>query len=480
MKKTFALFLLCLLLGVSGVAAANLSIHNTRDQVEVTVQTPQGDPAAAEGLTATQTSCTSFEDLVWNLTIPLGAPAATETKFHIASDEDDNSLYGLDTEPFALSIGTPCAEISLGGHNTKEDLKHMGNPDILCIYPLVMALADRTPDGTTHRETFTAADYMDYYPIRYAEFHGARTGFLFYLNENVDVYDGLNPISQAMQDFFRVPIDPEDQWELSMTKDSDGSITDISVNPNSATGDYYTCSAVGKDALYFSFSRCNLPGGNGIYRMNLQTLKTGEPAADVGTLTNAFPLPEETVVLTLSLTPDGSTLLLTSSTGDDCTLTVLDAQTMAVRQVLPIPCAPMEMESYDEGITEFPVWDLQTALCREDFLFLTGGHTTHLFTLQPDGTCDHIFSADTPDRLIESDIARMTGCWNGEKLAVGTCTPYSETGLILFVFDRAGTPLYTARYDTSLNHVNPKTEGNSFYGRQVYVSPENMLTLWWE
>ncbi|MBQ2925198.1 MAG: hypothetical protein IJE03_00005, partial [Ruminiclostridium sp.] len=54
MKKTFAIFALCLLVLLGGVILAVTALHNDRDDVVVTANTLAGDPAAAQGFTARQ------------------------------------------------------------------------------------------------------------------------------------------------------------------------------------------------------------------------------------------------------------------------------------------------------------------------------------------------------------------------------------------------------------------------------------------
>ena len=70
MKQAIAAFLLCLSLVLGGVALAAHTLQEDAGQIAVTAISRQGDPAAAQGLVATQ-SCQYAQTLLWDLTIPL-------------------------------------------------------------------------------------------------------------------------------------------------------------------------------------------------------------------------------------------------------------------------------------------------------------------------------------------------------------------------------------------------------------------------
>ena len=88
MKGTFLAFLLCLALALGGLGAAAHTLGTQGQGVEVSARPRQGDPAAAQGLVATQQA--QYQPgrnrpgqwngtLLWDLTIPLDNPAASRT-----------------------------------------------------------------------------------------------------------------------------------------------------------------------------------------------------------------------------------------------------------------------------------------------------------------------------------------------------------------------------------------------------------------
>ena len=94
MKQAIAAFLLCLSLVLGGVA---LAAHTLQEDAAVTAISRQGDPAAAQGLVATQ-SCQYAQTLLWDLTIPLDRPAQSTTAFSAQGDvpaaaNDDAGVY---------------------------------------------------------------------------------------------------------------------------------------------------------------------------------------------------------------------------------------------------------------------------------------------------------------------------------------------------------------------------------------------------
>lgn len=97
MKQAIAAFLLCLSLVLGGVALAAHTLQEDAGQVAVTAISRQGDPAAAQGLVATQ-SCQYAQTLLWDLTIPLDRPAQSTTAFlpketFPAAANDDAGVY---------------------------------------------------------------------------------------------------------------------------------------------------------------------------------------------------------------------------------------------------------------------------------------------------------------------------------------------------------------------------------------------------
>ena len=90
MKSTFLALCLALALVLGGVGAAAHTLWDQAGAVSFSAHTRQGDPAAAQGLVATQQAfCRPrhmnldkvYASLQWDLTFDLGDPAASQAAF---------------------------------------------------------------------------------------------------------------------------------------------------------------------------------------------------------------------------------------------------------------------------------------------------------------------------------------------------------------------------------------------------------------
>ena len=417
MKKTFALFTLCLVLILGIVAVAAFTLHHDRDQVSVTAETLAGDPAQAAGLTAKQ-SAQYDGRLYWNLTIPLDRPEDTETVF---SSHQSLNQGRPGTPSIYLSVPTDGTYLLYSPY----DLEAVANcnPGMPSILPLLQEVVDRTPDGQQHAETLVLADYMDVYPLNVevtAPYTTSRSGD----------YD-LSPVWQA---FFSFPIPEEETWTITARKDSQGNLLELSMACSAPSYSPNVLTAYTGDRLFFtldgnSSGACvNTPGGFGIYSPAL-VWQDGDPYLELDVLSNVFPLPQGTQVLNLSPSRDGKDLLLTTRLGEVCTLRVIDPETMAVEQSLTIP---------DENLTG--------SLLEETCLLLWSDTQLHLYT-QEAGAWTYRFSSPMNGFLLQG-ADQLTAAWNGERLALGTPLSSNSPGLVLAVYE-AGTLTYLGTYATS-------------------------------
>ena len=143
MKQAIAAFLLCLSLVLGGVALAAHTLQEDAGQVAVTAISRQGDPAAAQGLVATQ-SCQYAQTLLWDLTIPLDRPAQSTTAFSAQRDvpaaaNDDAGVY--------LRFPHQDATLSAEPGYFLDNL-----PTSPALGPLYEQVARRTPPGQTRTE----------------------------------------------------------------------------------------------------------------------------------------------------------------------------------------------------------------------------------------------------------------------------------------------------------------------------------------
>ena len=458
MKKTFVLFILCLVLVLGGVAAVVLPIRDSRDQVTVTAETLAGDPTAAQGLVAEQSFHYNYK-LYWDVTIPLADPAAASTVF-----TRDDSLPPDSVPDDSFTLYFPDY-----GYGT-DHLEPW--PDLMDLF---LDVGSRTPDGDTYLELVSPKDYMEHYPL---------TGHIsFYNAAGEGTSLDLTPMLKA---FFRLPVLESDRWFIQITKDDRGALGHLFFHTMADAVQPYTCSALADSYALFTFGETSkpilpdfsqVPGGFGLYRVDFAPGQDGVPVLVPDSLCNVYPLPQDTWVAGLTLSPDQKEVYLLTVQGDETLCTVLDGETMAAKQTFPVPLPPPETtvtakgtENIDLGAWEHQVSPLAKFACGENFLCFQEDKTFHLFTRQADGTFGFQFTGTLTEHMQGRESYRNSHAlvWNGEKLAAAS---QSLDGLCLSVFGPDGALLYEGRYVTSLAEVHDS--GASFL-------VEAPLALAWE
>lgn len=454
MKKTFAIFALCLLVLLGGVIAAVTTLHQDRDDVTVTATTFAGDPAAAEGFTARQ-SAHLQNKLYWDLTIPLAHPENTETVF----SRQNNLSYGGEGALVncAVYISTPSSSKWLANEKI-YDLKEafLTDPN-LAVYrdflPMVKETQEETPNSKRHSKTFLLKDHLEVYPMA-VEAHAPYTAGPRSMSE----------LGDAWEDFFAFPVPEEEAWTITIEKGTDGAILAFDLTCDSPAYSPNVLTAYAGDRLFFTLAgnssgACvNTPGGFGIYAPAV-VWEDGNPCHQMDSLSNVFPLPQETEVLDLAAAADGENLLLTYRQEEVCTFTVIDPETMTAKDSFSVPGESPDRVFWGEG-----------------FLLFCGEETFHLYLPQGE-TYTHVFSAPMQTHIRNAESYLLQALWNGERLAIATADGYNRLpGLTLSVFED-GTLVYQGVYETSLNEG--KQEG-SYPDDYVYLLNGAELELGWE
>lgn len=501
MKKALA-FVVILALVLGGVAVAARSMQDTAGEVTVTSTTQAGDPAAAQGLLALQSLCYG-QDLRWDLTVPLADPAAAETDV-----TDRGEVPPAVNEDKGVYIRFASNSVNMGSDPgyAPETLETGNFPVHKDLLPLVRAVAANTPAGQSHTETVDASQYLTGYPLEVTLDLAAEEPD--YSQEGTFENQFQEDAVQAIQDFFRFLIAPEVRWTVTVVKDADGLLTQLTIVPMDTEPLGGTLSAVGRHSAYFTFGSQHLdgsnladfshvPGGYGIYRLDCPENDGGRFWADPDSLRTVYPLkPGQEQPVNLTLSPDEQTLYLVLWTGDQYECRVLDADTMALRQTFPIPAAPPQALDQETGEPTTPdrgtVWyDLRHLVVGEDCLLAIGDDTLHAFARGADGQYQYLWSASRPSAYQEGFLPNVRAAWNGEKLALGFVDGQSEEpGLTLLVYDAQGKLLYHGTYTTSLNNLGldgALVEERSYgAGRaedsnvSLVPEPAGALTLTWQ
>lgn len=438
MKKSFALFTLCLVLILGVVAVAAFTLHDARDQVTVTAETLAGDPAAAQGLVAEQSFHYNYK-LYWDVTIPLDDPAAASTVFTrkkiVIQEAVPDSRFYL-TFPYI-------------GYGTDE---LTGWPNLMDLF---LDVGSRTPDGDTYLELVSPKDYMEYYPLE--------CQVELYANDPAKAPTVLDLTTMA-QEFFRLPVLETDRWFIQITTEDDGDFGYLYVHPMADAFVPNTLCALGDDFALLTFGGVEapilpdfsqVPGGFGLYRVDFAPGQDGVPVLVPDSLRNVYPLPQNTWVADLALSPDQKEVYLLTIQGDETLCTVLDGETIAAKQTFSVPLPPPETtvtakgtENIDLGTRESRLYIGIDMICGENYLCFQDEENFHLFTKQANGGYAFQFTAArTGQMLVQEGPQLRAMVWTGDKLA--SASAYVD-GLHLSVFGSDGTLLYDGRYETSL------------------------------
>ena len=459
MKKTFAIFALCLLVLAGGVIAAVTHLHDDRDDIVVTAHDRTGDRSAAEGFTAQQ-SLQRGGHLLWDLTMDLGSPEDSTAEFTFAKEDMG---FPEQRMPDAISIMPPTNWASVA------DLDHLPAH----FESMARDVVWRTPQGETRTETVLLSDYWDCYPLS-----------VNLVTDDTNLTEEDQARDAAFTDFFRFPILPGDTLEITVDP-SPNAMWQFTTQPDSTGMSFYVPSAMTQETVFFSFqpgawpfpSFENVPGGYGLYRVD----SLGDP----DTLSCVCPLPDGTFVLDLALTPDGSRLVMTTGSAEGYTCTVLDPDTLEEIQTFDLPMDPPVITTTytldkEGNRSSYPYYAFQVfgSVVNEDTFLLLGHDDIHLY-LWKDGAYVHQFSASTEDFHLQTIRPGYESLWNGEKLAIAhnDGTP----GLELWVLDAQGSLLYRGSYDTSLelDVEDPAPAEIEFWQNSLYLMEGEELSLTW-
>ena len=462
MKKTFAIFALCLLVLAGGVIAVVTHLHDDRDDIVVTAHDRTGDRSAAEGFTAQQ-SVRRGGHLLWDLNIDLGDPKATQTEFTYVKKD-----MGLPDQSMsdAISIMPPTSWASVA------DLDHLPAH----FEAMARDVVWRTPQGESRTETVLLSDYWDCYPLS-----------VNLVTDDTSVTEEDYARDAAFTDFFRFPVLSGDTLEITVDP-SPNAMWQFSAQPDSTGMAFYVNSVLAGETIFFSFrpgawpfpSFENVPGGYGLYRLDLT-----DGREDLESLACAYPLPEGTFILDLALSPNGTRLMMTTGNALGYACTVLDPETLEEVQTFDLPMDPPVITTTytldkEGNRSSYPYYafDVYGSVMGEDTFLLLAKDHIHLY-LWKDGAYVHQFSASAKDYDLQTIRPGYESLWNGETLAVA-CT-YDQPGLSLWVLDDQGNLLYRGDYETSLEEdVEAAPEDMEYWENTLYLVEGAELTLGWD
>ncbi|MGO5095260.1 hypothetical protein ACTQ34_05460 [Agathobaculum sp. LCP25S3_E8] len=338
MRKAFGLMAVLLFLGGAAMGWCVKTVYASHDQVQFTENVLAGDSAAADGLSI-QMHATYGGQLFWDSTMLLqrDEPPITQTAYHFFNteqeEESEESYRGIELYSDLGSSGSNFLDIPKN-KRTGLDLAYQ-------------ELYDSAKPGQEAQKTINVADYCKYYPLAgFISLKGIQQDFGIW-STTVPGYDAS--IQNKLEEFFRIPVLPNEKLTISLEKDSAGMVYSSGTNSNEGEQfNFYTQGIVTPETIYFSFNnRTNqnhivdtslIPGGYGIYAMNytagkvqhqgnaIQTLENGRLHLD--SLQLVYPIDPKEEFLDLCQWSDGKTLLLYTRENNVYYLTVISMDTM--------------------------------------------------------------------------------------------------------------------------------------------------------
>lgn len=505
MKRSLICFLLALVLSVSGVVYAALSVDDRADEVTYTQRVLLGDPSMVEGVKVTA-NLKLMRQHFWTTEHTLGAEPENEVDYTYyqtrQSDPIPNRYDGLYlSNEFDFEI------------DEEKDISELSG--------LSLAYRELYEEGSGGKERterlVRLRDYYEFYPI------GARiqlpgTSYLywgsdFYSEPPLEAFDengvavledgtvvSMGPEAltiRAFQDFFRIPVLEDEYRNISIDWDGEKAVG-WGGGTSADVTDWFnidTFSVSTDTACYFTFSTGTydgkivdtgyIPGGYGIYCLPIHPIeKESDFGFDGRELSMVYPLDPTVEIRGLSVNREGKDLLLFTEEGDTAYLTVLDTATMQTRQRMELldggdvylseidsreefraftlsrnePAAPPKGVEVPAGEEWMEYVEYITVLTWDD----AGEYTVELMVKSEQTAADGVTELDRPNSP-EVD-------WNGEELVLcGHLFDYTRNhgtdtcGYVVAVYDETGMTYY-AEYHSSLETGN----GGSGSSRNCY------------
>ena len=462
MRKSFLIATLLLLIGVGGSVWLFDQIYSQRNQVELTETCLYGDQRAVEGKEV-KVHYTYDYLLFWDVSCRLGTSPRAETRFRqTEKNSGSENLYSF--APIEANIDLDF------GVSGEVDLEEESFETLHGLKPLLQELEQETEPGEKKTRWISLSEYFEFYPITFyfdlpflpegepgAEEGAQKTG----------TYQAL---LACLQQRFQIPITENPMLRISLTKNEQGNVTDVSVeNPEQNLPDIRCYSQMTEQGCYFVFSAVSrdergeaiaAAKQNSVYGVYfLPFAGQGEDRyTDETQLQQLVRLENgEIPVMLEQMKEAGQIALLTySDQQEGYELKIIDEKDGTVSQQLAIPIRDCT------GIYFFD----------DFFVFLEGETYLHLIAEDETGAFAEVLAVHLreEDPIYKERIYNAAMDWDGSQLTLATFQrAYSDqymvirNGFWISVYTQEGNQ-YCGRYDCSLDEA----KGDSM---EAQVSP---------
>ncbi|MDE6935305.1 MAG: hypothetical protein K2P26_06820 [Oscillospiraceae bacterium] len=486
MKKTLTILAVLAVLSAGAIAVCHGWVNAAREQVEIGEIIQTGDRSDVAGLTVRYQTATQDGRLLWDTAFALGGELAPESSFRFTPDRDFLPWQGGDRVDLNVASG----DFASGGGGVLTD-GYWRSRDML-LEP-ARDVAERTAAGEVRTETVRLADYYDFYPLNLSVSLETRASDGSPAWVSWSMYQADEEEYQKLERYFRIPIPADCMVTVTVEKDADGAVCQI------------TCSTSTweEDSAYLSqlWSAFGLGSEKGVYLLvdggggtsvgdsplavqkgihfipiagreqELSSGNWGHLILDFDNIRLLHPV-ERGELMELRWNSDRSQLMVYTREDEKLMLTVVDAATGQVDQCLelldwPDPTNPeewVELTVADDG-------DLHAAE-------VNGGHFIAL--REEGGRCAPILVNGTGERSMAIDSQDTRLAWDGERLAVAYAgsgyggsrifvdtggAMFNATGLRLEVWTAAGRQ-FSGVYE-DLPARDPSSYVNDYYHPRI-------------
>ena len=485
MKRSAFLTLALAALSAGVIVAAHGLLLGTANRVDFRETVYAGDRSAAEGviLTARQSA---GRQLYWDSALPLAAPELARTSFTARSlKKPEEHRY----VPSGLRMYFPLGggSYQFGGGVDAAALRGGFSEYPAAAVEAILAAAERTGAGETHRETLRIRDYMDDMPLLVDLDLGEWTAVcwqdMFY--SAGDIQDAL---TQRFNEYFRFPVPEDATLAVEVTKNSHGMVTGLrtesdpdrnALDADSVVTDgkcWFTVQSIDGAALDFS----GVPGGRGLYCLPFTPREGGKNAVDVDfdAMHIVYPLREDEYPVALYGDENGA-LLLALRTESGVELVTLDCASETVLQ---------RTELFSGEVHESGGWVFCT---RGNWLYAACDTRVRCYERGADGVYTPLLDAPNGAKnVLPEEIAYRTDlppsalAWDGERLAAVTASTSGSRydrgnaagALLLTVYDQTGLRYCAALESGVMLPGSDGFENRVFWGEYNAVTAD-MLAL---
>lgn len=514
MKKSLLLFLSVWILAVGGCIYIQATLFQAREDVKITETILYGDKLVAEGVTVTQKTKYS-EYLHWDTTYKIGEQPQVMTESQFSEMRlEDNPLTS-----FGITLEVDY-ETSRYPHLIEEK-------DYTGMSYAFLELAEETPNGESRQKTIYLKDYMEYYPIN----------VMINLPENINIdttetslgNNQTDSIAQKFSECIKIPVLDEEMRHIEVSKSEDGTVASSGSSWVEGKDSFYftTFHTYTDKACYFTFDThtqhgnridiSHMPDGYGIYAFSYDNKNN---SIDADSLRNVYPLEPEVHILNLETDAENEHLLLFTKKDTDYMLTVINIETMQVKQELVFEEYPKSMVNFsneqngekignkknDQGgeniesaeNTETVENNVQEELTEDytpqfwmydDFFIIQYEENTLTIVTKNNEMgmyqVEYTVKWEKDSPLVTTEELAWGDChfnWNGKELVMCSSlyaveTIFKECGFFISVFDETGL-IFLGRYDSSLNTGSYSDEEYDTFAQTYDIATESYYYMY--